>query len=600
MVDLSMLPSVGQKEWGVPLRQALLALNEGKQDAADLAADVAALAAPGSGSQLETTLNATYASSRGAGVARFLRRAAAGASLKIVALGDSILEGNTGTTPGTNDALTLARNALDSRFPEATFTSVNRAVSGYTVATSQINGKVAQAVTDKGDLYVVGFGRNDVVADGYSTPVQGYPLEQSMRGLEVILREVRRKVPQADIVVISGVPASVYATDGAMRTYQATARSVAAAYGAEWIDTYGAFAALGDYSAYLHDTVHPNALGHELIADTILASMPEEPPRSSLAPGAPPNRAGLRSVGDVDVDTGYTGWRVVQAVGAQQNGSWINSGTWTGPNPYSTTTAGDFAEFRFVGTEFMARLSTAAADAAVVDVTVDGVLVWNDLALSTLPSNFQPWVLLGKALTAGRHTVRITLVSGTLKVYQAAWLSAVISTPAAPMLRRFISGRYYGCETYSPASLTQTAGWCYVVPFFAPVAKSFDQLAVDVTTAAAGAMIHLGIYGADELDQPFGREVDAGSVDASTTGFKTAALSGVALEPGWHWLAALTLGGTPALRVSLASHPLVTSSAASTANAFNGYVATGVTSLPTVWTATLAVGAAPRILIRAT
>jgi len=532
-------------------------------------------------------------------VARFLRRAAAGETLKISGLGDSIIEGTTGVTPGVDDMLTLVKNTLASRFPTATFSTTNRAVSGYTTATSAINGKMDLLYTDKPDLVIVGFGRNDVVADAYGVPVQGYPLERSLRGFEVFLRQLRSKVPQADVIVVSCNPASVYSGDGNMRTYQSAVQRLAAAYGCQWVDTYGAFYAKGDYSSYMYDTVHPNAAGHQLYADTILGHLPATGTHKlALAPGAGPV-GGVRAVSDVKETEGFNGWRVVQNTDAVQDGVWVNVGAWSGSNPYQTTTATDYAEFTFVGTEFMARFSTSSGDAAVVDIVVDGVTTFTDLALSTVPSNFQPFVLLASGLTLFQHKVKIVLKSGTLKVYQAAWLVANIPDGPVPAPRKLISGRYYRPVPYTPVTIAPAAGTATVVPFYVPQLRSLDQLAIDVTTLAGGSTITLGIYGSDEFGQPLGLILDAGTVDSSTTGFKTKSVSR-ALTPGWYWLASMPLGGTPTVRANNSSDAsgLVTTSAGSTAAALNGYLATSLSALPARWTSTTAGASSPIVLAR--
>ena len=556
------------------------------------------------------TASSTYARQVGSGVSRFIARAKAGQAVKIVGVGDSVTAG-TGATLGTNDFLTLVTASVAAQFPTATVTQSNRGVSGTTVGTHAIGGYFASAIADKGDLYVIGFGKNDTIADAYAVPVQGYKLPQSMRGLEIMIREIRRRVPQADIMIWAENPNAAADTTGCanLQLWDAPARNLAAAYGCEWVDCYAPFIALGNYSTYLLDGVHPSVTGHALIASTIMASIPANSPNLAGPAGMPSMAlgAGIYPVSDVDptVYNGtsgtYNGWVLPSAPGAIQNGIWINSGTWSGSNPYVTSTANDYCEFRFVGTEVMARFSTATADALVVNITIDGVLTWTSLSMTTVVSTLSPFNLLAGGLTPGNHTVRVTVVSGTMKLYQVAWLTAsVVATNPAPVHRLFMSGRYYGQEPYTPGTNTQVAGTGYVVPFFVPTAKGFSQIAVNVTTLAAGATVDLGIYGSFEYDQPWGLIADYGTVDASATGFLTKTISQW-LTPGWYWMAALTLGGAPALRINGGvSHPLVTSSAASTATANNSYTASGLTSLPAVWSSATASGVGPRILLYST
>ena len=221
--------------------------------------------------------------------------------------------------------------------------------------------------------------------------------------------------------------------------------------------------------------------------------------------------------------------------------------------------------------------------------------------MTTVASTFQPFVLFASGLSIeSTHKVRLTIKSGTMKCYQAAWLTSNMqATDPSPAIRRMISGRYYGTEPYNPATNNPAVGTAQVVPFWVGRTKTFDQIAVDVTAAQAGSTIQLGIYGAGVGDQPLGLIVDAGAVDSSTTGFKTITLTGIVLQPGWHWLACLSLGAAPSFRANNISHPLVTPSAGSTIYAFSAYSATGLTALPAVWISATTAPVGPRILLRA-
>jgi len=542
---------------------------------------------------------AQYVAPTGAGIARFITRARAGGSLKIVGVGDSITAG-TGATLGTNDLLTLVKDACDTRFA-ATITQSNRALSGATTATSAINGYFANAIADAGDLYLIMFGKNDTVADTVAVPQQGYPRANSIRGLEVMIREIRRNVPQADIIVASENPniASDTAGNANLVLWNAEARQIAGAYGCEWVDIYADWIARGDYSALLSDSVHPSVAGHAAIATVILDHVPTSAPLIPIAPGGAGSVSGIKAVGEVLATTGYNGWRVLGSTDAVQDGVWVNSGTWSGPNPYQTTTAADYAEITFVGTELMVRFSTAAADAAVVDIAIDGVTVHTDLALSALPSSVQPFLLVASGLTLFQHRVKITLKSGTLKIYQIAWLATSLPQPTSTQ-RKFIGGRYYGSSNFSPATMSLAAGTAWVVPIFIPQLKTLNQLACSVTTGAGSATVTLGIYGADEFDQPLGLLGQSAALDASAAAFVKSAALTIVPTPGWYWLAVLGLGATVSLRCNLIGHDLVTTTAESTASALNGYQVSGLSALPGRWSSTTAGAGSPRLLARFT
>ncbi|MEV8222319.1 MULTISPECIES: hypothetical protein [Dietzia] len=75
-------------------------------------------------------------------------------------------------------------------------------------------------------------------------------------------------------------------------------------------------------------------------------------------------------------------------------------------------------------TEFHAQVSTATADAAVVDLIVDGTTVAANLALSTLGKLGTYWITLAHSLSAATHTVTLQLKSGTLRPSATAALTA--------------------------------------------------------------------------------------------------------------------------------------------------------------------------------
>jgi lysophospholipase L1-like esterase len=538
----------------------------------------------------------------GAGVARFVARASAGyAPLKIVVLGDSILAG-TGATPGTTDAVSLVAAALGTQFPAATFTQSNRAVSGATTAVAGIGGNIADALADAGDLYVLGFGRNDVTADSYpGQPVQGYARERSLRYLEAVVRAIRERVPQADILFVTENPAADYSTDANMRTYQDGVRALAAAYGCELADTYAAFGTAG-YSALLYDAVHPSPAGHQLYADTIMARIPAEvaPQAAGLARAALPGK-GIRGAEQVDTSVGNVGWTV--ANGAAPPASYTQSGAgWTATYPRTTSTAGDYMEWVFTGTDFAIRVDQTAAAAPVVDVTLDGSPLFTNQPLDVLASAFQLFQFLATGLADGTHTLRITLVSGTLTWYQAAWLAGAPAVGFGEVggLRKMLSGRYYTNPRDDAGTATVVIpgpGNVYVMPLWVPAETTFDQLACQVSTAAAGSTVTLGIYDSDANDQPRSLLVSTAALDASTPGFKSAAVA-VTVRPGYVWLAALSLGGSPRFLGTLQAAAPVASSAPSLAIPLNGYYLVSSSALPPLWPSTTAVTSSPVVAAR--
>jgi hypothetical protein len=82
-----------------------------------------------------------------------------------------------------------------------------------------------------------------------------------------------------------------------------------------------------------------------------------------------------------------------------------------------------------------------------------------------------------------------------------------------------------GNQVRGTSTREMTLNYMFYFPWFVEVPYPIDQLGVEVTTAAAGALPRLGIYNADTNWQPSTLFLDAGTVDASTTGLKTKAVS---------------------------------------------------------------------------
>lgn len=81
-------------------------------------------------------------------------------------------------------------------------------------------------------------------------------------------------------------------------------------------------------------------------------------------------------------------------------------------------------------------------------------------------------------------------------------------------------------------------------PFYTERAIVLDEVAVQVTTSAAGANARLGIYDVGEDLVPTDLITDFGEIDCSSTGIKTITGLAEALEPGDYALALLSESGT--------------------------------------------------------
>jgi lysophospholipase L1-like esterase len=364
----------------------------------------------------------------GRGVARFIRRAQNGENLTITAVGDSILEGQTVTNPATDGCVILLAADLSTRFG-VTVTATNRANSGYTIARGYASTDIKTAIADAADLYLIAYGKNDIgweIEDGAVTPVPGYPLDSSIQQMERLVRLIRLDNPHADIILMAENPYTAGSSSNPfLQTYNARVARIAAMWGCEFVDCYTPFTALGDYSAYMADSTHPNTAGHRLMADTLLRSFPVNYDGGAVGASTPADN-GIYTLDIFDDANTLRGWANLAApVTTSAALTWANTGTWSGSNPYLTTTPGDYAEFTFYGTECLVQVSTAAADALVATVTVDGVDTYTSASFTNGKKGIY-YVPIAVGLAAGQHTVRLTLVSGSLKLYKVAATSTPV------------------------------------------------------------------------------------------------------------------------------------------------------------------------------
>lgn len=122
---------------------------------------------------------------------------------------------------------------------------------------------------------------------------------------------------------------------------------------------------------------------------------------------------------------------------------------------------------------------------------------------------------------------------------------------ASPMVTSlFASGQYTGpAGTYSTSG--EVVDRVYYTPIFVPRRTTFDRIAVDHTSTAAGAggVQRLGIYSTASGDKPGTLILDAGTVDMTTAPALKAITISQTLNPGLYWLATVgQVAGSPALR----------------------------------------------------
>ena len=105
-------------------------------------------------------------------------------------------------------------------------------------------------------------------------------------------------------------------------------------------------------------------------------------------------------------------------------------------------------------------------------------------------------------------------------------------------LYKFKSGYYYHSPSQQPdGTIAHGVGDLIAAPFPVHSTMTFDRIGLEVTTSAASGVVRLGIYG-DSDGIPGSLILDAGTVDASTTGAKEITIS-QQLTPGMYYLAAV-------------------------------------------------------------
>lgn len=169
--------------------------------------------------------------------------------------------------------------------------------------------------------------------------------------------------------------------------------------------------------------------------------------------------------------------------------------------------------------------------------------------------------------------------------------------------QRLISGRYYGTRSGVPNTSALPAGFCTLSPIFIPGDVTIDRIGTEVTIAAATSVVRLGVYSCDAYGRPLTLVLDAGTVDASTTGEKELTIS-QSLPRGLYYLAAaVQTAGCTVRNIGFSEAPPVASttfagSAATTAP--NCYTSSSVTgALPSTLSTSLAAGSgATKVRVR--
>lgn len=106
----------------------------------------------------------------------------------------------------------------------------------------------------------------------------------------------------------------------------------------------------------------------------------------------------------------------------------------------------------------------------------------------------------------------------------------------------FVSGQFYfGPDALSAGSLagnvSTAAATLYAIPFFVPVATTFNTIGIHCTTGVAASSIQLGVYN-NSGGLPSSLVKDCGNVATTTSGTDvTIGSLNMTLSPGWYWIA---------------------------------------------------------------
>jgi hypothetical protein len=110
-----------------------------------------------------------------------------------------------------------------------------------------------------------------------------------------------------------------------------------------------------------------------------------------------------------------------------------------------------------------------------------------------------------------------------------------------------ISNAYLTRRGTGVTTAALTANRRFFVPVYVSETRTFTEIAVVVTVAAASSSIRLGIRNCNQATgQPTTLILDAGTVDSSTTGLKQITGLSQSLSPGWYILE-ITSNGAPTI-----------------------------------------------------
>lgn len=320
-------------------------------------------------------------------------------------LGGSITEMN-GYRP-------MVEEFLSTQYPETEFTFTNAGISSTCSTTGAF--RLERDVLSKGrvDLFFVEYAVNDD-QDAMHTP------EECVRGMEGIIRQIRRHNPKADIVMTffvnpgmleklqsGGVPLSIAEHEKVARHYQVSTIHLAREVADQISDGDLTWKQFGG----THPAPHGNRIAADLIADLLTRgwnndseSVPHTIPDTLLDPFSYVNAGFI----EFDRAVNREGWEVKIPDWKELPGT--KRSRFTNIPMLCSTKPGSTFELNFEGTTAIAYIS-AGPDAGILEVSVDGgephsVQLYHRFSKGL---HYPRSVELVTELPPGKHTLKVTL-----------------------------------------------------------------------------------------------------------------------------------------------------------------------------------------------
>lgn len=127
------------------------------------------------------------------------------------------------------------------------------------------------------------------------------------------------------------------------------------------------------------------------------------------------------------------------------------------------------------------------------------------------------------------------------------------AAPRSPFIQTniFVLSNYLSA---SDSAQAHTLNTLFAYPLFIDSRVTFNQVAVEVTTAVASSTVRLGLYTMSSTGTPNELIADWGTVDTSSLGAKTITIDQT-LFPGTYFLTHVAQGGAPGLRSRPVNYP---------------------------------------------